>query len=116
MSRSRAAKATAIACGVASFTPVMIGRALAQQAGGTLPEIVVNAPAASGGNAANSESGGYAANSQYHTTDANLGPLGNRSIQDTPASVTVVPQDLIVNQQIKTVNDTLRFLPSVEIR
>jgi iron complex outermembrane receptor protein len=102
----------------------MINSALAQQASSTttLPEIDVNAPhkrirqTTHATTHTPAESTGDAANVQYHTTDANLGPLGNKSIQDTPASVTVVPQDLIVNQQVKTVNDTLRFLPSVEIR
>jgi iron complex outermembrane receptor protein len=56
---------------------------------------------------------GYAANPQYHTDAANLGPLGNRPILDTPASVTVVPEDLLVNQQAATVNQALGYLPSV---
>lgn len=73
-----------------------------------LPEITVSAPAVI--------PGAYAAKPQYKTDDANLGPLGKRPILDTPASVTIVPEDLIVNQQAKTVNDTLRYLPSVEIR
>jgi len=59
---------------------------------------------------------GYAAKAQYHTKDADLGPLGSQPILDTPFSVTVVPGQLIVNQQAKTVNDVLRNLPSVEIR
>jgi iron complex outermembrane receptor protein len=57
-----------------------------------------------------------ATNPQYKSDTVNLGPLGNRSLQDTPASITVIPQDLIDNLQTKTVNDTLRFLPSVQIR
>jgi iron complex outermembrane receptor protein len=56
---------------------------------------------------------GYAANPQYHTDAANLGPLGNRPILDTPASVTVVPEDLLVNQHAATVNQALGYLPSV---
>ncbi|MEO8778821.1 MAG: Plug domain-containing protein, partial [Rhodanobacter sp.] len=59
---------------------------------------------------------GYAAGAQYDTKNANLGPLGTRAIKDTPLSVTIVPEDLIVNQQAKTVNDVLRSLPSVQIR
>jgi iron complex outermembrane recepter protein len=57
-----------------------------------------------------------AADPQYRADTVNLGPLGNRSLQDTPVSVTVIPQDLIDNLQAKTVNDTLRFLPSVQVR
>jgi iron complex outermembrane receptor protein len=58
----------------------------------------------------------YADKPQYITTTAAMGPLGQQSVMDTPASVTTVPQDLIVNQQARTVNDTLRYLPSVEVR
>jgi iron complex outermembrane receptor protein len=59
---------------------------------------------------------GYAAGAQYNTKNASVGPLGTRAIKDTPLSVTIVPEDLIVNQQAKTVNDVLRSLPSVQIR
>jgi iron complex outermembrane receptor protein len=57
-----------------------------------------------------------ATNPQYNTETVSLGPLGNRKLLDTPFSVTAIPQDLIENLQLKTVNDALRFLPSVEIR
>lgn len=59
---------------------------------------------------------GYATRAEYHTKVVDLGPLGTQSIQDTPMSVTVLPESLLVNQQIKTVNDALRNLPSVTIR
>ncbi|EIK95398.1 TonB-dependent siderophore receptor [Pseudomonas sp. M47T1] len=45
---------------------------------------------------------------------ANLGPLGNRRLLDTPYSINVVPHDLIQNQQLKSVKDILRYLPSVQ--
>ena len=64
----------------------------------TLPTVVVQAPA---------EQGAYAAQAQFHTDKANLGPLGNRPLLDTPASVTTVPEDLITNLQAQGVNDTL---------
>jgi iron complex outermembrane recepter protein len=85
------------------------GPALAQQAGTTvqLPPVVVNGVPAQGA---------YGDSMEYKTDNAYLGPLGSQPIQDQPVSVTVVPEDLLVNQQIKTVNDTLRFLPSVEVR
>jgi iron complex outermembrane recepter protein len=59
---------------------------------------------------------GYASPPKYQAPLANLGPLGDKAVLDTPQSVTIVPEDLIVNQQTRNVNDTLRFLPSVEIR
>src|SRR6185503_8810368 len=49
-------------------------------------------------------------------TQADLGPLGRQTVLDTPMSVTTVPEDLIVNMQARTVNDVLRYLPSVTIR
>ena len=52
----------------------------------------------------------------YVVPRADLGPLGSRAILDTPMSVTTVPEDLIANMQSRTVNDALRYLPSVIIR
>jgi iron complex outermembrane recepter protein len=39
--------------------------------------------------------GASAVTPTYHTENANLGPLGNKSILDTPTSITVIPQELI---------------------
>ena len=69
-----------------------------------LPEVTVVGQGANG------------AQAQYNTRSIDIGPLGNQTILDTPTSVTVVPEQLILNTQAKTVNDTLRYLPSVEIR
>ena len=52
----------------------------------------------------------------YVAPRADLGPLGSRAMLDTPLSVTTVPEDLIANMQSRTVNDALRYLPSVIIR
>jgi len=57
-----------------------------------------------------------ATNPNYNPGVVSLGPLGNRSLLDTPFSVTPINQDFMENLQLKTVNDTLRYLPSVEIR
>ncbi len=108
----------------------------AQQADSTvqLPPIAVQgtkpsrpAPVAtSGGNAVPAEnpnqptpaatSAANAAQAPYQAGKADLGPLGTQPIQDVPQSVTSIPEALIVNQEAQTVNDTLRYLPSVEIR
>ena len=45
-----------------------------------------------------------------------VGPLGDKTLANTPTAITVVPGDLILNLQSKTVNDTLRYLPSVQVR
>ena len=47
---------------------------------------------------------------------APVGPLGPEVLADTPEAITIVPSDLILNLQSKTVNDTLRYLPSVQVR
>ena len=48
--------------------------------------------------------------------EAAVGPLGSEVLANTPQAITVVPGDLILNLQSKTVNDTLRYLPSVQVR
>ncbi|HMA50291.1 MAG TPA: TonB-dependent receptor [Magnetospirillaceae bacterium] len=53
---------------------------------------------------------------RYKTDKADLGPLGPQALQDAPQSVTAVTESLMENQQAYTVNDTLRYLPSVEVR
>ena len=57
----------------------------------------------------------YAAKADYSTPDARLGPLGTTPVLKTPYDIQTVPQDLIVNQQARTLNDALRDLPSVQI-
>ena len=44
-----------------------------------------------------------------------LGPLGNRDTLDTPYSVMGVPHDVVVNQQIRNINDMAQYLPSVQL-
>ncbi len=57
-----------------------------------------------------------AAQAPYQPPKADLGPLGKQKVQDVPQSVTIVPEALIENQQAQTLNDVLRYLPSVEVR
>ncbi len=53
----------------------------------------------------------------YQPPPADLGPLGSKqSVADTPQSVTIVPESLIENAEAQSVNDCLRYLPSVEVR
>ncbi len=58
----------------------------------------------------------YASIAQFHTNTAQLGPLGQTSILTAPVSVTVLTQDFLANQQLRTLKDALRALPSVEVR
>lgn len=45
---------------------------------------------------------------------AALGPLGSVEVRDTPATINVVPRALIEQQQLKSVQDVLRYIPSVQ--
>lgn len=45
---------------------------------------------------------------------ASLGPLGDVSVLDTPSTINVVPRSLIEQQQLKSVQDVLRYIPSVQ--
>ncbi|MFT8719060.1 TonB-dependent siderophore receptor [Acetobacter sp.] len=44
-----------------------------------------------------------------------LGPLGNRDTLDTPYSVMGVTHDVVVNQQVRNLNDLAEYLPSVQL-
>jgi iron complex outermembrane receptor protein len=74
------------------------------------PAPAASAPAQTGAGPRNP-----ATNPNYNPGVVNVGPLGNRSVLDTPFSITAVSTDMLQNLQLKTVNDTLRYLPSVEI-
>jgi iron complex outermembrane receptor protein len=58
----------------------------------------------------------YAQQPDYTVPLVDLGPLGEQPMARVPASITTVPEDLIVNNQARSVNDTLRYLPSVQVR
>ena len=45
---------------------------------------------------------------------ASIGPLGKMALLDTPYSVGIVSQTLIADQQLVSVTDALRYLPSVQ--
>lgn len=51
---------------------------------------------------------------QAREKSATLGPMGQRRLQDTPYSVSVMSRDLIDSQQLKSFKDIIRYLPSVQ--
>ncbi|WP_296260364.1 MULTISPECIES: TonB-dependent receptor [unclassified Pseudomonas] len=51
---------------------------------------------------------------QAREKSATLGPMGQRRLQDTPYSISVVPRELIDSQQLKSFKDIIRYLPSVQ--
>ncbi|MEJ5156249.1 TonB-dependent receptor [Gluconobacter wancherniae] len=51
----------------------------------------------------------------YRTKTAVLGPLGERSLLDTPFSVMTVNHDVITNQQARNINDLAQYMPSVQL-
>lgn len=48
------------------------------------------------------------------TRTASLGPLGDVDVRDTPSSIGIVPTSIIEQQQLRSVQDALRYLPSVQ--
>ncbi|NHN88403.1 TonB-dependent siderophore receptor [Acetobacter conturbans] len=52
---------------------------------------------------------------KYMNKTVYLGPLGNRDTLDTPYSVMGVTHDVVVNQQIRNLNDLAQYLPSVQM-
>lgn len=106
MSRSSGFRRAAVAAAsviVISLAAVSAAQAQSAPSGSQTGEVVVTGKR-------------YAAEAVYTVKNANLGPLGVHPILDTPISVTTIPEDLIINDQARSVNDTLRYLPSVEIR
>jgi len=51
----------------------------------------------------------------YRVDDVSIGPLGERKILDTPYSITVMPGDLMENQQMTTLKEVTKYLPSTQI-
>jgi iron complex outermembrane receptor protein len=104
--RPRTTRVLFAALAVTALTPLSVGFARAQETT-TVSGVTVDKRI---------DKQGYATAAQFDKPVATFGPLGAQSILDAPQSLTPLPEDLIVNQQTRTVNDTLRFLPSVEIR
>lgn len=50
----------------------------------------------------------------YRANSAGMGPLGQQTLLDTPYSVQVLPSELLQNQQLKSVAEAFRYLPSVQ--
>lgn len=51
----------------------------------------------------------------YCVDAVSIGPLGERKLLDTPYSITVMPGDLMENQQMTTLKEVTKYLPSTQI-
>ncbi|EHH69485.1 TonB-dependent receptor [Gluconobacter morbifer] len=51
----------------------------------------------------------------YNAKVADLGPLGNRPILDTPMSIMTVTHDVMLNQQARNINDLMAYVPSAQL-
>jgi iron complex outermembrane receptor protein len=89
-------------CGVLVSLPLIREATAADQDTMTLPQVSVQA-APTDPDPMHSEA-----------QQIDMGPLGTTSIQDTPYTVNVVPQALIQDQQLESVQDAFRYLPSVQ--
>jgi len=52
--------------------------------------------------------------SGYSAKSVAVGPMAEKPLIDTPYSIHVLPQDLLQNQQMKSVRDAFRYLSSVQ--
>ena len=50
----------------------------------------------------------------YRTESVDIGPLGARPVMDVPYSIDIVPDSLSIVQQLKSVREVFRYLPSVQ--
>lgn len=57
-----------------------------------------------------------AAGAGFKTADIDVGPLGNKAWIDTPYSSTTVTQQMIENQQAKSVSELLKYSPSTQMQ
>lgn len=89
-----------------SFGVASNGVGLAQDAPAELPPLDIGAKAAPVDPA--SVAGGYRVKSAY------VGPFGERALLDTPFSIDAVPMDITKNQQLLSVREALRLIPSVQ--
>ncbi|QDH14401.1 TonB-dependent siderophore receptor [Formicincola oecophyllae] len=55
------------------------------------------------------------ADAHYMAQSADLGPLGAQSILNEPFTVDEVRRDVLLNQQVRNINDTAKFMPSVQL-
>lgn len=82
----------------------------ASNVGAPLPAVAQNSAPILGEVRVNADS----AASAYRVDRVGLGPLGERAWVDTPYALSTVPSELLDNQQLKSVRDAFRYLPSVQ--
>jgi len=84
-----------------------------------LPDILVQVPMERPFVPTQSSATGLAADGSaaagYRVEDANLGPLGDKKILDTPYSITAIPLDLMQSQQASNIQDVIKYDPSAQI-
>ncbi|WP_245275742.1 TonB-dependent receptor plug domain-containing protein [Methylosinus sp. sav-2] len=89
-----------------SLAALSISAVRAQNAPTELPTVDVAATGAP--TSAATVEGGYRVKNAY------VGPFGDRALVDTPLSITVVPLDLMKNQQLLSLREAFRLIPSVQ--
>jgi outer membrane receptor protein involved in Fe transport len=50
----------------------------------------------------------------YRTQEVQVGPLGPRRLMEVPYAIDVMPDSLSIVQQLKSVREVFRYLPSVQ--
>ncbi|CDG85447.1 TonB-dependent receptor [Janthinobacterium agaricidamnosum] len=54
------------------------------------------------------------AENAYRVASASMGPLGQQAMLDTPYSINAISSEFIASQQLKSVKEVFRYLPSVQ--
>lgn len=111
-----ATAAAPVRLGAGLGTPLVLAQAVPPLGAGeatALPEVAVTArrarPTATIGQPPAPYAGGQVASGQR------VGPLGNRGVFETPFSVTTFTEQLIRDQQSRTLSDVLRNDPSIQL-
>ena len=53
--------------------------------------------------------------SQMDPPPADLGPLGKIDVMNAPYSIQVVPQDVMLNAQVRSISDLFKYMPTAQI-
>lgn len=80
-----------------------------------LPDVTVQSTVPVAASPATAPAADGSAAAGYRVKQADLGPLGNQNVQDTPYSLTIIPAALIENDQAKGISDIIKYDPSAQI-
>ncbi|MBG0810717.1 TonB-dependent siderophore receptor [Methylosinus sp. H3A] len=104
---NRRLRAIGISAAGVSLAALSISAVRAQDMPSELPTVDIAAAGSAPINSASVEGG-------YRVEKAYVGPFGDKALVDTPFSIAVVPLDLVKNQQLLSLREAFRLVPSVQ--